>query len=106
VIKCDIGLTISKEACYPESAIKLGSNPPEKNPGTDGDLGPAGIWPGADCTDPGPYHGAYVKRSQEYATATNLPRSYSKGNPFPLYVTAKYCGSLKEWRVTYSVYYV
>ncbi|KAH0551444.1 hypothetical protein GP486_007341, partial [Trichoglossum hirsutum] len=76
-------------ACYPESAIKIGSNPPEKNPGTDGDLGPAGIWPGVDCTDPGPYNGAY-----------------SKGNPFPLYVTAKYCSSLKQWRVTYSAYYV
>src|SRR5438034_1213180 len=56
--------------------------------------------------DPGPYHGAYVKGSQEYAMTTNLLQSYSKGNPFPLYVTAKYCDALREWRVTYSVYNV
>ncbi|KAF2664509.1 hypothetical protein BT63DRAFT_483213 [Microthyrium microscopicum] len=75
--------------CYPESAIKLGSNPPEKNPGTDGNLGPAGIWTGVDCTDPGPYNGAYTK-----------------GRSFPLYVTPKYCSDLNQWRITYSVYYV
>ena len=77
--------------CYPESAVKLGSNPPEKNPGTDSfDFGPAGAAPGADCTGPGDYQEG----------------GYNLGNPFPVYVSAKYCDSHQQWRVTYSVYWV
>ncbi|KAL8778664.1 MAG: hypothetical protein Q9213_007312 [Squamulea squamosa] len=54
--------------CYPESAVVLGSNPPRKNPGTDGPKGTASANPGADCTNPGPYNG-----------------QLTHGNPFPVY---------------------
>jgi hypothetical protein len=77
--------------CYPESAVKLGSEPPEKNPGTDAlDYGPPGADPGDDCTGPGDYHDG----------------GYNLGNPFPIYISAKYCDNHKQWRVTYSVYWV
>ena len=32
----------------------------QKNYGTDGAKGPAGVYPGQDCTNPGDYSGAYV----------------------------------------------
>lgn len=71
-----------KAACYPESAIKIGSDPPEKNPGTDGPLGPVGIWPGEDCTDPGPYYGSYVKAPHGCAIATKPSSKLFEGQPF------------------------
>ncbi|KAG8534388.1 uncharacterized protein KY384_001233 [Bacidia gigantensis] len=75
------------DPCYPESAVVIGSNPPKPNPGTDGDKGTASVNPGADCTNPGTYNGAYTL-----------------GNPFPVYVGAAYCGD--TWRVNYDLYYV
>lgn len=77
--------------CYPKSAVLLGSNPPVKNPGTDApDFGPAGANPGDDCTGPGDYREG----------------GYNLGNPFPVYVSAKYCDNHQQWRVTYSLYWV
>ena len=45
------------DPCYPESAIVIGSKPPRPNPGTDTKKGTMSANPGADCTNPGPYHG-------------------------------------------------
>lgn len=86
---------MNQDPCYPESAIVLGSNPPKPNPGTGPDElkglphGPLSYNPGADCTNPGPYHGAY-----------------SLGNPFPVYASAAWCGDHGGWRINYDVYYV
>ncbi|KAI9679797.1 MAG: hypothetical protein M1817_004811 [Caeruleum heppii] len=78
--------TSSFDPCYPESGTVIGSSPSQKNPGTDV---PPSANPGQNCNDPGPYTGAY-----------------SLGNAFPIYVSARYCGSKDEWRIRYSVYYV
>ena len=45
--------------------------------------------PGEDCTDPGPYTGAY-----------------SRGNPFPVYVGTAWCGDDAVWKLNYDIYYV
>lgn len=50
----------AQSPCYPESAVELTPGDRQKNYGTDGELGPAGLNPGQDCTSPGPYNGAYV----------------------------------------------
>lgn len=73
--------------CYPESGVKLGSNPPEKNPGTSN---PIGANPGEDCTGPG----------------VDSNEAYTLGNPFPVYVSALYCEGTNEWRINYDLYYV
>lgn len=75
------------DPCYPESAIVLGSNPPKPNPGSRRKFGTGSVNPGAHCTNPGPYDGAY-----------------SHGNRFPVYMSAAYCGD--SWRVNYDLYYV
>ncbi|MCJ1430265.1 hypothetical protein MMC29_008182, partial [Sticta canariensis] len=75
------------DPCYPESAVVLGSSPPRPNPGSGNKRGTASANPGEDCTDPGPYDGAY-----------------SPGRPFPVYLSAAFCGD--NWRVNYDLYYV
>ena len=47
----------NNDPCYPESAVVIGSNPPKPNPGTDERGGTMSANPGADCTNPGDYHG-------------------------------------------------
>ncbi|KAI9676164.1 MAG: hypothetical protein M1817_000909 [Caeruleum heppii] len=75
--------------CYPESAVVIGSNPVEPNPGTGPPKGPTGTDPGDFCTDPGPWNGLY-----------------SQGASFPNYIYPKYCGGDDTWRVVYSIYWV
>ena len=72
------------DPCYPESAVVIGSNPPEKNLGTDTS---AAYNPGASCNNPGDYHGAYTL-----------------GKPFPVYIGASWCG--KVWKMNFDLYYV
>lgn len=67
----------------------LGSDPPRQNPGTDGTFGTASYNPGADCTNPGDYHGAYTL-----------------GNDFPVYSSASWCCGDNVWKLNYDLYYV
>jgi len=80
---------LDQDPFYPESAIVLGSDPPRPNPGTDGRFGTASYNLGADCTNPGPYHGAYTL-----------------GNDFPVYTSASWCGGDSVWKLNYDLYYV
>lgn len=79
------------DPCYPESAVKIGSDPKEPNPGTDGPEGTASINPGADCTNPG-----------------DRPHEMSLGNDFPVYASSAWCpgDGGDVWKVNYDVYYV
>ncbi|KAL8960332.1 MAG: hypothetical protein Q9193_002950, partial [Seirophora villosa] len=69
--------------CYPEGATK-GNGP---NPGTN--VG-AGASPGEDCTSPGP----------------KSKSAYTLSNAFPTYISASWCGNVKEWRIQFYNYYV
>lgn len=69
---------------------------------------PGGMNPGEGCPDPGPYHGGRSLNDRSLlqdVEATNEWAAYSPGNPFPVYVSATWCGDKKEWRVNYDVYY-
>ncbi|KAL9621341.1 MAG: hypothetical protein Q9160_004232 [Pyrenula sp. 1 TL-2023] len=45
------------DPCYPEGGVSADGK--DKNPGTYGKYGTASVNPGADCTNPSEYHGAY-----------------------------------------------